>query len=68
MVSKKKLPVFEDRIKISDLDKIDAWFILSTAKHAVPIFKIDDIQYQEHSLVRDIQNLFTEQIRTERTN
>ena len=64
----KKLPVFEDRIKISDLDKIDACFILSTAKHAVPIFKIDDIEYQEHSLVRDIQNLFTEQIRTERTN
>jgi len=64
----KKLTVLEDRIKTSDLDKIDACFVLSTAKHAVPVFKINDIEYPDHNLITEIQNTFTEQIRTERTN
>lgn len=64
----KKLTVLEDRIKTSDLDKIDACFVLSTAKHAVPVFKINDIDYPDHNLITEIQNIFTEQIRTERTN
>ena len=58
----------EDRIKISDLDEIDACFVLSTAKHAVPVFKINEIEYSDHDLITEIQNVFSEQIRTERTN
>ena len=64
----KKLTVLEARIKISDLDEIDACFVLSTAKHAVPVFKINEIEYSDHDLITEIQNVFSEQIRTERTN
>ena len=66
--AEKKLTVLEDRIKISDLDNIDACFVLSTAKHAVPVFKINELEYPNHDLITEIQNVFTDQIRIERTN
>ena len=50
------------------MDEIDACFVLSTAKHAVPVFKINEIEYSDHDLITEIQNVFTEQIRIERTN
>ena len=64
----KKLTVLEDRIKTSDLEEIDACFVLSTAKHAVPVFKINEIEYANHDLITEIQNVFIEQIRTELLN
>ena len=70
---KKKQLFCENKIEIEEvessfdtLSEADAVFILSTAKHAVAISRVNDISYEENNLVQDLQNLYNQLVKSER--
>ena len=55
----------EERISIEDLYKVDTVFVLSTAKHAIFVNRIDEIEYSEDRLVSVIKESFKIEIQKE---
>ena len=61
------LKVSEARITISDLYDVDSVFILSTAKHAIFVEKVDSSKYSEDKLITEIKNSFKAKIEKEKS-
>ena len=61
------LKVSEQRITISDLYDVDSVFILSTAKHAIFVDKVDNSEYSEDKLIKEIKNSFNVKIEKEKS-
>ena len=61
------LKVSEARITISDLYDVDSVFILSTAKHAIFVDKVDTSKYSEDKLITEIKNSFKAKIEKEKS-
>jgi len=59
--------ISEKRISIDELYKVDTVFILSTAKHAIFVNKIDEVQYSKDPLVSVIKDSFKIEIEKEKT-
>lgn len=62
----KKLKVNCARITLQEIYKVDSVFILSTAKHAVFVSKIDDNLYSESPVIKDIQELYKQEVLLEK--
>ena len=62
----KKLDVSIGRLAKDELENIQCGFVLSTAKHAIPVTKINEIEYPQHSLINEIQKTFKAEVNTER--
>ena len=56
------------RIHINDIYNVDTVFALSTAKHAIPVFKIDNILFSENELLNRIQDLYKNLVQSEKAN
>ena len=52
---------------IRDRYKVDTVFILSTAKHAIFVNKIDEVEYSKDPLVSVIKDSFKIEIEKEKT-
>ena len=65
---KNLLNVSSTKISINELYEVDSAFVMSTAKHGVFVNKIDEVEYEESPLVKKIQNLFIEEVETERNS
>ena len=63
----KKLDVSIGRLAKDELENIQCGFVLSTAKHAVPVTKINEIEYPQHSLINEIQKTFKDEVNKERS-
>ena len=63
----KKLDVSIGRLAEDELSNIQCGFVLSTAKHAVPVTKINEIDYPQHPLINKIQKTFKDEVNTERS-
>ena len=50
-----------------ELENIQCGFVLSTAKHAVPVTKINEIEYSQHPLINEIQKTFKNEVNKERS-
>ncbi len=50
------------------LTDVDAVFVISTAKHAIQVSKVDDISYSENELVNRLQGLYKNLIQSEKAN
>ena len=50
-----------------ELENIQCGFVLSTAKHAVPVTKINEIEYPQHPLINEIQKMFKDEVNKERS-
>ena len=61
-----KIEIEEVESSFDTLSEADAVFILSTAKHAVAISRVNDISYEENNLVQDLQNLYNQLVESER--
>ena len=61
------LNVSIERISIEDLYEVDSVFVLSTAKHARFVNKIDNKEYSEDKLLPVIRTYFKEQIEREKS-
>ena len=57
----------EERISIDDLYKVDTVFVLSTAKHAIFVNRIDEVDYKEDPLVNVIKESFKIEIEKEKS-
>ena len=62
----KKLDVSIGRLAEDELDAIQCGFVLSTAKHAIPVSRINKIDYSHHPLINEIQKTFKNQVSIER--
>ena len=58
--------ISEKRISIDELYKVDTVFILSTAKHAIFVNKIDEVEYSKDPLVSVIKDSFKIEIEKEK--
>ena len=56
-----------ERISIEDLYEVDSVFVLSTAKHARFVNKIDNKEYSEDKLLPVIRTYFKEQVEREKS-
>ena len=56
-----------ERISIEDLYEVDSVFVLSTAKHARFVNKIDNKEYSEDKLIPVIRSYFKEQVEREKS-
>ena len=63
----KKLDVSIGRLAKDELENIQCGFVLSTAKHAVPVTKINEIEYPQHPLINEIQKMFKDEVNKERS-
>ena len=63
----KKLDVSIGRLAKDELENIQCGFVLSTAKHAIPVTKINEIEYPQHSLINEIQKTFKDEVNKERS-
>ena len=63
----KKLDVSIGRLAKDELENIQCGFVLSTAKHAVPVTKINEIEYSQHPLINEIQKTFKNEVNKERS-
>ena len=57
----------EGRISIDELYKVDTVFVLSTAKHAIFVNRIDEVEYSEDPLVNVIKESFKLAIEKEKS-
>ena len=62
----KKLKVSIGRLAEEELENIQSAFVLSTAKHAIPVSKINKINYSHHALINEIQQTFKDEVNIER--
>ncbi len=62
----KKLDVSIGRLAEDELETIQCGFVLSTAKHAIPVSKINEIDYSHHPLINEIQETFKNEVNIER--
>ena len=65
---KNQIEIEEVEVSIDELFDADAVFVISTAKHAIPIFKIDNILYSESELIQRIQTLYQNLVQLEKAN
>ena len=63
----KKLDVSIGRLAKDELENIQCGFVLSTAKHAVPVTKINETEYSQHPLINEIQKTFKNEVNKERS-
>ena len=57
----------EERISIDELYRVDTVFVLSTAKHAIFVNRIDEVEYSEDPLVSVIKESFKLAIEKEKS-
>ena len=65
-IALKKLDVSIGRLAEDELETIQCGFVLSTAKHAIPVSKINEIDYSHHPLINEIQETFKNEVNIER--
>ena len=63
-----QIKIEEVEVSIDELADADAVFVISTAKHAIPIFKIDNILYRESELIQRIQTLYQDLVQLQKAN
>ena len=63
-----QIEIEEVEVSVDELVDSDAVFVISTAKHALPVFKIDNIIYSESELVKRLQTLYQNLIQSEKAN
>ncbi len=63
-----KIEIEEVESSFDILSEVDGVFILSTAKHAVAISRVNDISYEENNLIHHLQNLYNQLVESERNN
>ena len=63
-----KIEIEEVESSFDILSEADGVFILSTAKHAVAISRVNDISYEENNLIHHLQNLYNQLVESERNN
>ena len=61
-----KIEIEEVESSFDILSEADGVFILSTAKHAVAISRVNDIFYEENNLIHHLQNLYSQLVESER--
>ena len=63
-----KIKIKEVEASVDELLDADAVFLISTAKHAMPVFKIDDCLYPENQLIKTLQGLYKKTVESEKAN
>ena len=63
-----KIKIKEVEASVDELLDADAVFLISTAMHAMPVFKIDDCLYPENQLIKTLQGLYKKTVESEKAN
>ena len=63
-----KINIKEVESTVDELLVADAAFVISTAKHAIPVFKIDDCLYPENQIIKTLQGLYKKRVELEKAN
>ena len=63
-----QIDIEEVESSVNELVGVDAAFLISTAKHAIPVCKIDDIFYSENELLNRLQDLYGNLVQSEKAN
>ena len=67
MLSKEnKIQTSISRVTIDELYEVDTVFVMSTAKHAVFVSKIDNQLFEQAPLLATIQDLFAKEVLKEK--